>query len=189
MTLNPLDWLQAWIPAIILGIIAFLAYLYSNTKSKEKTVRAVKKALKIFITALPIFVVALMLTGLFYSPYIMPEWWVRSILGSQSGFLGIWIGTLMGFPMPGPRYAIYPLAQVLLLKGAGYGTIGALICGQQIIDVPEGCFIEMKMLGARFFIVRTLISVAVVFIAGVIIEIIYAILIFFGFVPYVFTLP
>ena len=166
------------IPAFILGGLAAALYLVSYFKDKDKTKTAVKKALKIFVTALPLFAVALILTGLFYSDYIMPPHFVESVLGTSSGLLGILIGTLMGFPMPGPRYAIYPLSAVLYSKGAGIGTLTALIMGQQIIDVPEGCFIEIKMMGWRFFGIRTLISVAVVFTAGVIAELLSWVIIF-----------
>ena len=158
------------LPPIILGGLAIVLYLISLKKDREKTIKAVRKSLKIFITALPLFAVALILTGLFYSDAIMPPHFVEQVLGSSAGLMGILIGTLLGFPMPGPRYAIYPLSAVLLQKGAGVGTITALIMGQQIIDVPEGCFIEIKYLGVKFFVIRTLISVLVVFVSGLIAE-------------------
>ncbi|MHA1799266.1 MAG: hypothetical protein ACTSVY_12545 [Candidatus Helarchaeota archaeon] len=167
-----IEFIAGLLPSIILGGLVIILYLISLNKDKEKTVNAIKKSLKIFITALPLFTVALILTGLFYSDIIMPPHFVETVLGSEAGIIGILIGTFLGFPLPGPRYAIYPLSAVLLQKGAGVGTITSLIMGQQIIDVPEGCFIEIKMMGTRFFLIRTLISVFVVFISGVIAEII-----------------
>ncbi|NHI92179.1 MAG: hypothetical protein EAX96_06715 [Candidatus Lokiarchaeota archaeon] len=165
-----INFLLELLPPIILGGLAIVLYLISLKKDKEKTKKAIKKSLKIFITALPLFAVALILTGLFYSDIIMPPYFVEQVLGTSAGLVGILIGTLLGFPMPGPRYAIYPLSMVLLQKGAGVGTITALIMGQQIIDVPEGCFIEIKYMGTKFFIIRTIISVLVVFTSGVIAE-------------------
>lgn len=164
------NFLLELLPPIILGGLAIVLYLISLKKNREKTIKAVRKSLKIFITALPLFAVALILTGLFYSDLILPPHFVEQVLGTSAGLMGILIGTLLGFPMPGPRYAIYPLSAVLLTKGAGVGTITALIMGQQIIDVPEGCFIEIKYFGVKFFAVRTLISVLVVFTSGVIAE-------------------
>ena len=160
------------LPPLIIGILVIILYIYSLTKNKEKTVKAVKKSLRLFIITLPIFFFALILMGLLMNDTILPPTWVSDTLGeyATSGFDGIWFGTLMGFPLPGPRYAIYPIANALFWKGGGLGMIGALICSQQIIDVPEGMFIEIKMMGWKFFAYRTFTAVVVVFMAGVIIE-------------------
>ncbi|MHA1650312.1 MAG: permease [Candidatus Helarchaeota archaeon] len=166
------------VPPLLIGILVIVFYIISYKKNKAKTRIAIKKSLRIFIISLPIFVVALMLMGLLMNDYVLPPEWIQNTLGSQTGVQGIFIGTMLGFPLPGPRYAIYPIANALYWKGAGLGTIGALICGQQIIDVPEGMFIEIKMMGTRFFAYRTLTAVIVVFMAGCITEIV------FWFIPH-----
>ncbi len=160
------------LPPLIIGILVVVFYAISLKKDKEKTKKAVRKSLRLFIITLPIFFFALILMGLLMNPYVLPHDWVIEVLGpyQDSGFQGIFIGTMLGFPLPGPRYAIYPIANALYHSGAGLGTIGALICSQQIIDVPEGMFIEIKMMGTKFFAYRTLTAVIVVFMAGVIIE-------------------
>ena len=166
------------LPPLIIGVLVIIFYLISWRKNKEKTKKAVRKSLKIFIITLPIFFFALILMGLLMNEYVLPPAWVYTTLGpyANSGFNGIFIGTMMGFPLPGPRYAIYPIANALYWTGggaglgAGLGMIGSLICSQQIIDVPEGMFIEIKMLGVKFFAYRTFTAVVVVFMAGVIIE-------------------
>ncbi len=160
------------LPPLIVGILVIILYLISFRKSKEKTKAAIKKAIRLFIITLPIFFFALILMGLLMNDYVLPPDWVVNTLGpyANSGFKGIFIGTMMGFPLPGPRYAIYPIANALYVNGAGLGMIAALICSQQIIDVPEGMFIEIKMMGWRFFAYRTFTAVVVVFMAGVIAE-------------------
>lgn len=169
---------EEFLPSIIIGIIVLVLYTISLTKDKEKTKQAIKKSLRMFILSLPLFFFALVLMGLLMNPEVLDPNWIFSNLGPYdiSGFKGIFIGTMLGFPLPEPRYAIYPIANALYWiagtpgAGAGLGMISALICGQQIIDVPEGMFIEMKMLGWRFFAYRTLTAVVVVFMAGVITE-------------------
>ncbi|MFX1297332.1 MAG: hypothetical protein ACFFD2_21065 [Promethearchaeota archaeon] len=173
------------IPPLIIGILVIILYIISLKKNKEKTKQAVRKSLRIFIVTLPIFFFALILMGLLMNEHVLPPEWVTNVLGpyQSSGLQGIFIGTMMGFPLPGPRYAIYPIANALywvgteeyveLGTGAGLGMIGALICSQQIIDVPEGMFIEIKMMGKWFFAYRTLTAVIVVFMAGIIIEFIF----------------
>jgi len=160
------------LPPLIIGILVIILYLISFKKSREKTKSAAKKSLYLFIITLPIFFFALILMGLLMNEYILPPDWIVSTLGpyANSGFKGIFIGTMMGFPLPGPRYAIYPIANALYSGGAGLGMIAALICSQQIIDVPEGMFIEIKMMGWRFFAYRTFTAIVVVFMAGVIVE-------------------
>jgi hypothetical protein len=53
----------------------------------------------------------------------------------------------------------------------------ALIVSQQLIDVPEGCFIEIKYLGTKFFLVRLAIAIVTTIVAG------YMAVLVHGFIP------
>jgi len=146
-------------------------YYISYKKDKNKTIYAIKKAYKQSLSGLVILIIAMFFTGILY--IIMDPEMVKTYLSSAAFPVGILIATLLGYLLPGPRYVIYPVARFLLDQGAAVSVILVLIFSQQLIDVPDGMFIEIKMLGWRFFVARLLISTALCIIAGLIGEIIF----------------
>ncbi|MHA1945507.1 MAG: permease [Candidatus Hodarchaeales archaeon] len=151
---------------LIIFVIVGL-YLLSLKKDLGKTKIAIRKSLNIMLMTTPFLIAALVLMGLF-SVLIEPQM-VKDLLGEEQGLSAYVIATLIGFPLPGPRYAIYPLIQELINDGASIGVAATIISGQQIIDVPEGFLLEIKLLGWRFFIIRTISAVIIVFLLGLII--------------------
>ncbi|MCD6490843.1 MAG: permease [Candidatus Njordarchaeia archaeon] len=150
---------------IILIIITLSFYGLSYLKKKEETKVALKNAIKLIISGLSILSVAMLLTGVLYV-MLSPEI-IEIYLSSASFPIGILIATILGFLFPGPRYIIYPIAKFLLDNGASISVALVLIFSQQLIDVPEGMFVEINILGWRFFISRLIISILLCIIAGV----------------------
>ncbi len=151
-----LEWLfgSSW---WIVGIIVLLLYVWSVTRDHDRTVRALKRSVRFVVKSLPLFFLAVLLIG-FMKEILLPN--DQAILDAfGSAGTGIFWATLLGFLLPGPRYAIYPLAEVMLAAGASIGAVMALIASQQLIDVPEGCFIEIKYLGPKFFAARLVIAI------------------------------
>ena len=141
----------------IVGIVVFIFYLYGWRKDRSRTIQGFKKSGKFVIKSLPLFFLAVLLIG-FMKEIMLPD--QQSVLDAfGNADIGILYATLLGFILPGPRYAIYPLAEFILVSGGSVGSVMALIASQQLIDVPEGCFIEIKYLSTRFFAARLLIAV------------------------------
>ena len=147
-----------------------IIYLISFLKNIEKTLSALKIAIDHLKKGLPIIFAAMLITGVLYV-LIKPDF-IKLYLSESSLITGILIATLLGYLFPGPRYIIYPVAKFLLLKGAAISVVLVLIFSQQLIDVPDGMFIEIKMLGWRFFIIRLIVATAVCIIAGLLGELI-----------------
>lgn len=115
-------------------------------------------------SGLAIIVLAMLLTGVLY--VLIDPSFIREYLSESSLMFGIILATILGYLFPGPRYIIYPIAQFLLEKGAAVSVVLVLIFSQQLIDVPDGMFIEIKMFGWRFFIIRLIVSTVLCIIAG-----------------------
>jgi uncharacterized membrane protein YraQ (UPF0718 family) len=168
-----LEWLfdPAWWSAYfmssswwIVGIVVLVFYLWGWSKNKERTRLAFKKSGKFVLKSLPLFFLAVLLIGFMKEVLLPNEESILAAFGTAN--IGILYATILGFVLPGPRYAIYPLAEVILMGGGSVGAVMALIASQQLIDVPEGCFIEIKYLGTVFFGARLVIAVLTTFAAA-----------------------
>ncbi len=155
-----IEWLANYLMSSswwVVGIIVLIFYIYGWRKDKKRTVQGIKKSGKFVIKSLPLFFLAVLLIG-FMKEVLLPD--QQSVIDAfGNADVGILYATLLGFILPGPRYAIYPLAEFILVSGGSIGSVMALIASQQLIDVPEGCFIEIKYLSTKFFAARLVIAV------------------------------
>lgn len=83
---------------------------------------------------------------------------IEKILGSKNGFSVI-LATIVGVPIYAEDFAIIPIAQNLLAKGAGLGTTLAFMMGATIVSLPSLIMlskaINLKLLGVFLAIVMT----------------------------------
>ena len=117
---------------------------------------------------LPIFFIAVLI-GVLIKLFI-PDQIVHALLGKNI-FIAIPLATLLGIILPIPRYATYPIAFALLTKGAGFGVIFALICGEVIGESIIRDIMEIKLFGIRFFTVRFVLSAIFIILASFAMEI------------------
>ena len=94
---------------------------------------------------------------------------VTSLIG-KNVYLASPLATLIGIILPIPRYATYPIAAILLLKSAGFGVIFALVAGEVITESFAREYLSIKHLGIKFFMVRTILTLILVTIVGILIE-------------------
>jgi len=117
---------------------------------------------------LPIFFIAV-LAGVLIEVYI-PSDLINSIIGKNL-LIAIPIAALLGVFLPIPRYATYPIAFALLTKGAGFGVVFALICGEVISETIVRDILEIKYFGIKFFSLRLILSLIFIIAGGFLIEI------------------
>ena len=67
---------------------------------------------------------------------IIPEAWVEGILGSNNPFSVI-LATLVGVPMYADIFGAIPVAEGLLAKGAGLGTILSFMMAVTTLSLPS----------------------------------------------------
>jgi uncharacterized membrane protein YraQ (UPF0718 family) len=149
------------ITAILLGI--------SFVKDKKKTVLSLKRAWKMFINVLPQFVAILLLVGLLLA-VVTPET-IQNIIGTESGFLGMIIASLLGAITLVPVMVAFPVAAELLNNGAGITQIAVFISTLTMVGFITFP-IEIKYLGKKVTILRNafayLLSFATALIIGAI---------------------
>jgi uncharacterized membrane protein YraQ (UPF0718 family) len=127
---------------ITIGMIAL-----SLAKSRQKTSKALRIAIKTFMSSLPFFIAVFILIGLvevFATPDI-----IVSLMGTSRGALATVFAAIVGGLMSGPPAASYPMAKVLVERGASIASVATLIVAWVAvgtISLP----VEIKLLGQRF---------------------------------------
>lgn len=117
---------------------------------------------------LPIFFVAVLI-GVLIELYL-PDKFITNLLGKNL-WVAIPLATIAGVLFPIPRYATYPIAFALLLKGAGFGVIFALISGEVISESIIRDVVEIKYFGIKFFSARMVLSIIFIIAGGFLIEV------------------
>ncbi len=136
----------------ILYGVSIIFLTLSFLKDKKKTKMALKKAWKAFENILPEFLVVILLVGVLLA--ILDAEAISKIIGSDSGWLGVILGAVVGAITLIPGFVAFPTAAMLLQSGAGYMQIGAW----STTKTPMLLF-EITSLGAKFAITRLLVDI------------------------------
>jgi uncharacterized membrane protein YraQ (UPF0718 family) len=125
---------------------------------------------KVFIQTIEVMMIYLfsILISIYIESFISQDL-IYGLMGDASGLVGIAAGVLLGLILPGPRYAIYPIALVLMQNGAAIAPIVSLFFAQQMLTFPDGTLLEIKFMGVRFTIWRFLVSLIASGLGGVLV--------------------
>jgi uncharacterized membrane protein YraQ (UPF0718 family) len=153
---------------IALYLIAIAALAASFAKSKQNTKLALKKAWKSFENILPQFLSILVIIGIMLA-ILTPEQ-ISSMIGSESGWFGVIIASVIGAITLIPGFIAFPLAAALLKSGAGYMQIAAFISTLMMVGIVT-MPVEMKFFGKKATLIRNaeafVFSYIVAFVMGV----------------------
>ncbi len=138
--------------AVIIGCVMFPEYASDNSE-----------ILSIFLY-LPGFFV---LIGLFEA-WVSKDLVVRH-LGVQSGLMGSVYSFILGCLIPGPLYLAFPIAGTLLRKGIGKFNVVLFLGAWSSFKIAEEIF-ELHFLGARFLVLRVLLTVPFVILVAFIVS-------------------
>jgi uncharacterized membrane protein YraQ (UPF0718 family) len=88
----------------------------------------------------------------------VPRETMMRFMGPKSGIKGPLLGFALGSAAAGPLYGAFPIAAVLMKKGAGFMNILIFIGAWSTTKIPMLLF-EMKALGYRFALARLAIDI------------------------------
>ena len=134
---------------IIFILLALVLFLVNLRKGRHR--EGLKEGFKQLKTALPVIILALIMTGLL--ELLIPEEFIRRWLAQEAGFIGIILGTFGGMIMGIGPYASYPIIAAIYGSGAGLGTTVALLTGWTFLQIVRVPF-EAGLLGFRFTLTR-----------------------------------
>jgi len=150
-------------------ILTAILLIISYKKDKEKTKKALVKALKSIENILPQFLGIILVVGITLSIF-NPEM-ISKIIGSNSGIGGVFLSAILGSIAMMPTFVAFSTGDMLLKSGAGISQVATLISTLTligIITVP----LESKYIGKRATIYRNILAFAFSIIVGFFVEVV-----------------
>jgi len=130
--------------AIVLTVIAY-------QKGGGEHILGLKSAGNLLLQIAPLLIFAFIVAGMIQ--FLVPTEMISKWIGSESGFRGIIIGTVVGGFMPGGPYVSLPMAAGLLRVGAGMGTMVALLTAWSLWAITR-LPMEVGIMGWKFTLIR-----------------------------------
>ena len=127
----------------------------SFAKSRQKTKQALKKGWKSFENILPQLLSILLLIGFILA--VLDEAAISSLLGKESGLMGMAIAAAIGSVTLVPGFIAFPLAASLLAAGAGYGQIAMFLTTLMMVGLVT-LPLETTYFGKRLAIERNVLA-------------------------------
>jgi uncharacterized membrane protein YraQ (UPF0718 family) len=161
------------------GMILLTLVLYIGSALYSSTARVkVFKSIEIGSFSL-VRISLLILSGIFLGSFVgtfLPREFVSQLLGKESGFYGILLGTVFGAVMPGGPYVIFPIVSSLFASGASVPPLIAMIFAWQCISltrIPTDLGYLAVVEGEKLVWVRVILGVPIPVIAGFLASIIW----------------
>jgi uncharacterized membrane protein YraQ (UPF0718 family) len=154
------DWSSASI-AVAVAISAAVVYWRDG---EARFFEILYSDFHLFIDILPKVLAACLIAA--FVAVLMPRDVVLRWVGAESGFLGILIGTLAGTICPGGPITIFPIAAAFVAIGADTGAAIAFITSWTLLGYARILVWELPFFGGEFVIWRTLISIPLPIVAG-----------------------
>jgi uncharacterized membrane protein YraQ (UPF0718 family) len=139
------------IDGLILYGSALILTGISYGKDREKTKGAMSKAWKMFSNIMPDVLAIMLFVGLSLS--ILTPDLISSVVGKESGIMGVVYSTVIGSVSLIPSFVVFPLGATLVENGAGLPQVAALMAAFMavgIVTLP----MEQKVFGRNFALAR-----------------------------------
>lgn len=155
--------------AIFINLSALVAFIVSMYYSREKSKRAVKKALFKALGLAPQLLIIIAAIGLIFA-FLPPEL-IREYLGADFNLIQVMAAAIFGAIMMIPSLIALPLAGSLVEAGASYTPVAAFITTLTMVGFVT-LPVEIKELGKKITIYRNLLAfifaIIISFLIGVI---------------------
>ena len=151
---------------ILLGIILIIAIILLSIfpDRKEPVINTLWDYFAEMMLILPAVMVILGLFAVWVSKEI-----VIKHLGKASGIKGIFLAIILGALPTGPLYIAFPMASILLKKGARISNIVIFLSSWACIKMPQE-MVELQFLGLRFMLLRLFLTIIFIIIMAIFIE-------------------
>ncbi|MEG0275603.1 MAG: permease [Coprobacillus sp.] len=94
---------------------------------------------------------------------LIPAEWIESILGGDN-FYSVPLATIVGIPMYADIFGTIPVAESLLIKGAGLGTILAFMMAVTTLSLPSMIMLSKAMKRKLMIIFVTIVTIGIMFV-------------------------
>ncbi|MBI9009507.1 MAG: permease [Tenericutes bacterium] len=137
------------------GILLILAFI----KDKQRAILALKKGYKSFVKLLPSLIPIMLLMGIML--VMLDRELIKSLLGEDSGILGILLSSIIGSIAFMPSFLAFPFGKSLLDIGAGYPQVAAFVAGLMSVGIVS-ISVEKMYFGTKFTVLRNILGYTLV---------------------------
>ncbi|MEI2367705.1 MULTISPECIES: hypothetical protein [Niallia] len=138
---------------IVLYAIAAIYLSLSFIKDQYKTKAALLSSWKMFRNVLPDLLAIMLFVGLVLS--LLTPSLISSIIGGNSGLLGILYSTIIGSIAIVPSFIVFPLGHTLVQNGAALPQVAVLMSTLMSVGLTS-LFMEQKTFGQSFAYARNI---------------------------------
>jgi len=152
---------------VIFTLVAYLLFAVYSPSTRGKAVESVVLGANSLIR-----IALLLLSGIFLGSLVgtfLPREVIARVLGKESGFKGILLGTLFGAVMPGGPYVLFPVLAALYSSGAGIPPMISMIFAWSDIAltrIPMELGYLSAVNGQKIIWLRVLLGIPLPLIAG-----------------------
>ena len=147
-----------WRSWLILGsLVVVCAIVAFRVGGLSRIGQALSSGSSLFVGVLPNLVLGFALAGFLH--VLLPAEVIVRLMGQDSGFRGLLIGTLAGTLTPGGPFTHFPILASFLAKGAAVGPVCAYIAAWALLGLNRFLVWELPILGAPIAVTRLLVSV------------------------------
>jgi len=132
-------------------VLAAALLAISYLRDRKRTRQAVGKGLRSLANIIGEFSAVLIVVGIMLT-VVSPQA-ISSLLGAQSGWVGMLLSSLLGSITLIPGFVAFPLAKSLLDRGAGVVQVAVLLSTLMMVGVVT-LPIEIKYLGRKEALLR-----------------------------------
>ncbi|MGM0433007.1 MAG: permease [Spirochaetota bacterium] len=143
--------MRRYIPAIVAAVV-LVAFMILSPETAPKAGSSLLVQLQTMGLVLPPIFLILGLLDVW-----VPRETLMRYMGPGSGLKGPVIGFIMGSAAAGPLYGAFPVASLLMKKGASFTNILVFIGAWSTTKIPMFLF-EIEALGGRFALSRLVIN-------------------------------
>jgi uncharacterized membrane protein YraQ (UPF0718 family) len=134
-----------------MGVVAVVFLFIGYQKGGGEHILGLKSAGNLLLQIIPLLIFAFIIAGMVQ--HLVPTEMMSKWVGTESGFRGILIGTVIGGFMPGGPYVCLPIAAGLLRMGASVGTMVALLTSWSLLAFAR-LPLEIGIMGWKFTLIR-----------------------------------
>jgi len=139
------------IATAVMAGLALLLLVVAYRRGEGRHIEGLKATGTMLVEILPLLLCAFVVAGM--AQVLLPQQLLARWVGAESGWRGLFLGTVAGGLAPGGPYISLPIVAALLKAGAGTGTMVAFLTGWSLWAVAR-LPMEVGILGWKFTLVR-----------------------------------
>lgn len=142
-----------------------LAIIVSFIVNREKTVKAVKIAVRKFLNILPAFIKMLIIVSIVL--FVVSDRVISNYLGHDNQFYAMLFASIFGSITLMPGFIAFPLCGILLKKGVAYMVLSVFTTTLMMVGILTYP-VEKEYFGVKVTIIRNIISFFIAIVIAVI---------------------